>query len=103
VALREQARDDRSPPQPALLDDPFRALAGLGRSNAVQGVALGDEQRRPWGAGNSSELVENIRPNLRLEATLIDPVDELGIHGLSPIVDCRAARLWLVHGQIGAR
>jgi hypothetical protein len=43
-------------------------------------AAFGDEQRRSRGVGDSSDLIENVRPKFRREAALIDLVDELGIH-----------------------
>src|SRR5262252_8081232 len=80
---RKQLRDDLSAPQPAFPNYPFGARARLGRSGPVLNIALRDEQRRSGGVSDSADLIENVRPCLRRETTLVDPVDERRIHELS--------------------
>src|SRR5215469_10041333 len=70
--------------QPTLIDQALRTFPRLWRRCAILGLVIQDEQRSSRRSAETAHLVEHLRPKLRHEATLVDFVDDLGVHDRGP-------------------
>jgi hypothetical protein len=84
MTFGEQAGNNPSTMQPTLIDQALRTFPRLWRRCAILSLVIQDEQRSSRRSAETAHLVEHLGPKLRHEATLVDFVDDLGVHDRGP-------------------